>query len=510
MKKTLSVILSIILILGICAPAAYAADDKCDCGFSPVIYVAALGSATVYGDYGTDSQHALFRPDTTALIGDAVTALAPAVPALLAGDYDSFGHTLTGFVNDAFGDLALDGNGDSIDGVYAEYNEITENEAQHGPEYSFYFNYDFRLDPYEHADRLNDCIQKMKELTHHDQVQLKASSMGGVVTMAYLERYGTADVETIILQCCPILGTDVAGDLFNGKFMINKDALVNYALDAIPNLESDPLQGLLISLVYALDELGIWEFILTQVDTLVPELIDIVYDEALIPIFGSMPGLWSFVPHESYESAKTLMVNEETQAGLIDRIDAYHYNVQYRAADILREANETVKIYIIAGYDVQRTPLVEAYMNTSDGTVDTKYASVGGTCADYGTTFEDGYVQKIDDGHNHLSADGMIDASTCALPESTWFINDMLHSTTHDGHDEFYTWLLTSDEQQTVHSNEKYPQFMQNDIPDQTFDKVSKADPVEEFKASPSFTNFAKLVNYLFNLLKEKLSFLFA
>ena len=85
----------------------------------------------------------------------------------------------------------------------------------------------------------------------------------------------------------------------------------------------------------------------------------------------------------------------------------------------------------------------------------------------------------------------------------------MLHSTTHDGHDEFYTWLLTSDEQQTVHSNEKYPQFMQNDIPDQTFDKVSKADPVEEFKASPSFTTFAKLVNYLFNLLKEKLAFLF-
>lgn len=504
MKKILSVILSVFLIVGICAPAAYAADDKCDCGFNPVIYVAALGSATVYADYGTDNQHALFRPDTNALIQGAVTALAPAVSDLLAGNYDAFGHALTGFVNDAFGGLALDGNGNSLEGVQADYNVITEAEKDHGIDYSFYFNYDFRLDPYEHADRLNDCIQQMKELTGHDKVQLKASSMGGVVTMAYLERYGTEDVETIILQCCPILGTDVAGDLFNGKFMINKDALVNYALDAIPNMESDPLQAILISLVHALDELGIWEFVLSQIDVLIPELIDIVYDESLIPIFGSMPGLWSFVPHESYESAKALMVNEETQAGLIEKIDAYHYNVQYRATEILREANKTVKIYIVAGYDVQRTPLVQAYMNTSDGTVDTKYASVGGVCGDYGKTLPEGYVQQIDDGHNHLSADGKIDASTCALPESTWFINDMLHSTTHDGHGEMYEWMLTSKEQQTVFSNEKYPQFMQNNIPDQSFSEVSTMTPVDEFRENPSLTNLAKLIEYIFNLLKER------
>lgn len=503
MKKIISVMLAVFLMAGICAPAAYAADDTCDCGFSPVIYVAALGSATVYENYGTDEQNALFRPDVTALIGGAVEALAPAVPNLLAGDYDTFGYALTGFVNDAFGKLALDGNGNSQEGVRSENNSLTPEDAKHGSEYSFYFNYDFRLDPYEHADRLNDCIQQMKVMTGHDKVQLKASSMGGVVTMAYLERYGTQDVETIILQCCPISGTDVAGDLFNGKFMINKDALVNYALDAIPNMELDPIQGLLISLVYALDDLGIWEFVLSQIDVIIPELIDIVYEESLIPIFGSMPGLWSFVPHESYESAKKLMVNEETQAGLIEKIDAYHYNVQYRATEILREANKTVKIYIIAGYDVQRTPLVAAYMNTSDGTVDTKYASVGAVCADYGKTLAEDYIQQIDDGHNHLSADGKIDASTCALPESTWFINDMLHSTTHDGHGEMYEWMLTSDEQLTVYSNEKYPQFMQNNIPEQSFDTVSKLTPIEEFKANPSFTTLAKLLHHIFMMIKD-------
>ena len=66
--------------------------------------------------------------------------------------------------------------------------------------------------------------------------------------MAYLERYGTADVETIIFQNCPIQGTAVAGELYCRKFEINKDALVNYALDAIPALEQDFFQGFLYGL----------------------------------------------------------------------------------------------------------------------------------------------------------------------------------------------------------------------------------------------------------------------
>lgn len=501
MKKLLSVLLTLCLLLGVSAPAALAADDKCDCGVNPIIYVAALGSASVYADYGTENERVLFRPDTAALISEAVEVLAPAVPSLLAGNYDAFGDALISFVDSAFGDLELDGNGNSKENVYAIC-DVPEN-GEHGLDKSFYFNYDFRLDPYEHADRLNECIEQIKEMTCHDQVMIRASSMGGVVTMAYLERYGTEDVETIIFQCCPIQGTAVAGDLFNGNLVIDKNALINYALDAIPNLENDFIQGILIVLVNALEELGVWELLLTQVDRIIPLFKDKIFDEALIPIFGSMPGIWSFVPDEYYESAKEFMiVDEEAQAGLVDKIDAYHYNVQKKAVDILNEAYKTVKIYNVVGYNVQRTPLVPAYMNTSDGTVDSKYASVGGICADYRTTLGDGYVQAVEDGHNHLSADGMVDASTCALPESTWFIKDMLHSTTHDGHGEMYDWMFTSEEQQTVYSNPDYPQFMQNNVADQSFSPVSITTPVDEFKANPSFTTLARLLSYLFAQVK--------
>lgn len=506
MKKLLAVFLSLIMMLTLISPA-FAAEEKCDCGFNPVIYVAALGSATVYENPGTDAEKALFRPETMPLVTEAVSKILPTIPSLMAGNFDSFGDALIGFVNSAFGALALDSDGNSRENVYApeEYPESSD----HGIEHSFYFGYDFRLDPYTHADRLHETIQMMKELTGHDKVQLKASSMGGVVTMAYIERYGTEDIETIIFQNCPIKGTAVAGELYCRKFEINKDALLNYALDAIPSLEQDFLQGFLYGLATALDDAGVWTFLVSIADVIVENLLDRVYDEALIPIFGTLPGIWSFVPDEYYEEAKTVMLDETTQAGLIEKLDAYHYNVQNNAEELLQEANKDTKIYIVAGYDIQRTPLVTAYMNTSDGTVDTKYASVGAITADIRSTLPEGYTQQVNDGHNHISPDFCIDASTCALPEQTWFVKDMLHCTTHDGHGKLYELMLTSEEQFYVDSYEEYPQFMQNNIPDMTFDKVENLTPAEMFRKQPNFTNLVMLLRSYIEMIKSFFAGLF-
>lgn len=489
-------------------PALAETEDKCDCGFNPVIYVAALGSATIYENYGEENERALFRPETEPLIKEAVDTILPVIPALMIGDFDTFGDALIGFVNSAFGALALDGDGNSQENVYAPEEYPTS--SRHGIEHSYYFGYDFRLDPYTHADRLHKDIRTIKELTGHDKVQLKASSMGGVVTMAYIERYGTEDIETIIFQNCPIQGTAVAGELYCRKFEINKDALLNYALDAIPSLEQDFLQGFLYGLATALDDVGVWTLLLNMIDPIIENLLDRVYDEALIPIFGTLPGIWSFVPDEYYETAKTIMVDGTTQAGLIEKLDAYHYNVQVRAEELLQQANEDVKIYIVAGYDIQRTPLVSAYMNTSDGTVDTKYASVGAVTADIRGTLPEGYTQAKDNGHNHISPDFCIDASTCALPEQTWFIKDMLHCTTHDGHGKFYEVMLTSEEQFYVDTYEEYPQFMQNNIPDMTFSEVTNATATEVFKNQPNFTNFVMMLRSFIDMIKNYIRNIFA
>jgi hypothetical protein len=117
-----------------------------------------------------------------------------------------------------------------------------------------------------------------------------------------------------------------------------------------------------------------------------------------------------------------------------------------------------------------------------------------------GETLPDDYTQARFPDTRYISPDRMIDASTCALPECTWFIKDMLHSTTHDGHDEFYKVLFNSDLQLTVNDMSEYPQFMQNDVNNQTFTRVKPTlgndvlDALSNASERTSFLNVMKLI----------------
>lgn len=498
MKKIIAVILSVIFVFSAAVPC-FAEGDKCACGQPPIIYVAALGSGDVIENEGTENERILFRPDTMDVIKRFVPIVPAVVKLLLTGDYDAFGDVLISCVNNVFGALALDGNGDSQPGVTSE--KFVPETADHGDDYSYYFGYDFRLDPVENAQKLHTYIEQVKALTKHDTVRFRASSMGGVVAMSYIKLYGTKDIETIIFQCCPILGTAVAGELYNGKVEINKNALLHYGSQALPALDSDFLGGVLYILIEALEFLGVFDCLLNFADKLLANLQDRVFDETLIPIFGTLPGIWSFVPDEYYESAKKFMkLDSTTQAGLIEKLDFYHYEVQQKAEELLKGAQaDGTNVYILCGYNMQRTPLVTAYKETSDGTVDTKYASCGATCAPVYETLGDGYRQAKLTDKNYLSPDGMIDASTCILPESTWFVKGMLHCKIHSGHDELYKIMFTSDKQLTVFDLEKFPQFLQNDTVNQTLTPVTaqKSDLGTAWffaKNSTSFLNVIKLI----------------
>ncbi len=473
MKKTLSVFLAVVMLAVMCVPCL-ASQDTCECGETPIVYVAALGSAKLILDEGTENERVLFRPETDYMLKKFARLVPSAVNLKLTGDYDAFGDDLISVVNELFGPMALDGNGNSSPRITNDRELPTD--PAHGNGRDYYFGYDLRLDPVEIAGQLNTFIQRVKEITGHSKVSLRASSMGGVMALAYLHEYGTADIEICIFQCAPVLGTAVAGELFNKQVVINKDALLKYAEQALPN---DATGGILYALIEALELGGVWEYIVGIADKLVENLLDRVYAETLIPIFGSMPGIWSFVPHEYFEGAKDIMVDSATQQGIIDKINYYHYDIQCDAENILKSAQaDGVRVYVLAAYNMQRTPLVESYMNNSDATVDTKYASLGATCALLGEALGDTYVQANEcSGHNHISPDEAIDASTCILPDSTWFVKDMLHCKIHDGHKALYSWMMASDEQLTVYDNEAFPQFLQNDVNAKTLTPVTAGSP---------------------------------
>ncbi len=488
MKKIIAVILSAVLIFSAVAPASYAVNESCNCGYLPTIYVGPLGNTDIYENPNTENEKTLFRPATDTIV-KLVLKLVPSLLGLIVfKNYDNFGDTLIEAVDDAMGAMALDGNGNSAPNVAVKLE--LPSETKHGKGEQYYFHYDWRLDPVEIAGQLDEFVTHVKTLTGHNKVNFRASSMGGVVTLAYFNEYGTDDVDACIFQSCPLLGTDVAGDLLSRKLALDPRRLLDYATDGYPpfDAESTLLYFLFNGLYYS----GLVDIVLGAGEDILDKLQTRVFDELLTPVFGTLLGLWAFVPDCSYEYAKSLNLNPETQAGLIAKADYYHYQIQGRADEILNGAvADGVRIMIVAGYNIQRTPLVESLDHNSDATVDTKYASAGATVAPLNGTLGENYVQKDTScGHNHLSPDEVIDASTCILPEHTWFIKDMLHSNAHDGIMEMYYWFMYADEYYNVWSNPLYTQFLQNDKPNKRMipmGNFAAGEKAPEFEKGDSF-----------------------
>ena len=500
MKKVISLFLCAVMLCCAAAPA-FADEEGCDCGFSPIIYVGPLGCTPVVRDAGTENEQQLWKVDTAFLLANLKAVLPQLNKAILLRDADLLGDVLAEFVNACFGDLALDGEGNSKANVTTPELNVPTGHT-HGPDSDYYFDYDFRLDPYEDADRLHEFIDQVKTLSGHDSVKLKCSSMGGVVLSAYLDRYGHDGVDVIICRCCPLWGTAVAGEAFCGKIELNPTALIRYGEDAIPYLETsfadDFLEGSLYALLDVLKGAGIIDAVCALGEKIVREAGEKVFRQALIPIFGTLPGLWSLVPEEYFDEA-VLFMNVPAEGGLHDKIYAYR-NAMAHIADNLKAAKDDgVKICIICGYNVQRTPLVTLWRSTSDGTVDTRYASLGAVCGDVKEPLDEDYLNGLEN-KAYLSPDHMIDASACALPDNTWFVRDWLHCNGNAGIDELFRLVMTGDEVR-VRSFEAFPQFLEADDDADTVRPVTgPPDAWETLKISPTYLNF---IRFLFSVIKR-------
>ncbi len=500
MKKVISLILCAVLLWCAASPAA-AAETACPCGFSPIIYVGPLGCTPIVRDAGTENEQTLWKLDTRFLLSNLKDALPQLTKALLTRDPGQLGDALVAFVNACFGDLALDAEGRSKANVTTPGLNVPQGD-RHGPDCDYYFDYDFRLDPYEHADRLREFIEQVKALTGHDSVKLKCSSMGGVVLSAYLDKYGSDGIDVIICRCCPLWGTAVAGEAFCGKIELNATALTRYGEDAVPFLETgfadDLIEGSLCALLGVLKGAGVIDALCALGDRVIRDVGDQVFQEALIPIFGTLPGIWAFVPEAYFDEAVKFM-NVPEQGGLHDKIFAYRSAMANIAGNLAAARCSGVKVCLICGYNVQRTPLVTLWQSTSDGTVDTKYASLGATCGNVKEPLDDNYLNALTD-RRYLSPDNMIDASTCALPECTWFVRDWLHCNGNAGIDELFSLVMTADEV-SVTAFESFPQFLEADDDADTVTPVTGAPNAwARLKTVPSYLNF---IRFLFSLLRS-------
>ena len=469
-KVTLSVLLIIVMLVSI--PLSVSAKAKND---TPIIFISGINSSSLYLNKGTANEKRAWMP----MVNDwqkPIDFLKGLTKLEDNGyNYDSYmKDVFVPFLQEHMEDLRCDGNGNSVYNIsfdstmqsYAE-NEIArqtggivfdEQEIAAdtiGGNRVFRLTYDFRLSVIEAAKSLRNLVEHVKDVTGSKKVRLFAVSMGGSVLTAYLNMYAHDDLDTVMSLYSSINGTDFPAEIFSGKLNLTRDtvaACLKHLVDVVPAAF-----------------IGALESTINQVNTLWSgERLTYFYNNWIKTYIGKWAGLYNLIPADRLDECISFMLDKQQDAGLIEKLKTFQ-GYQRNVNKILKECRDDgVKVYILSSYNIAGLPF-EGNDGQGDIIIDTKYASAGATVASFTEkTLGDDYTQKKDDGKERVSCDKIVDASTCTLPDSTWIIKNMLHcqiiKTTKDGEADqsgiFFKWLINSNEQLTVESDSKYPQFM--------------------------------------------------
>lgn len=511
MKKLISVILCVIMILSsaVCA-FAYSGDV-------PFILVAGMNVMPLY-----DGNSQVWPLTQDRIVSLATDISSPLSRLVKSKDYKAFGEEALPLIYSALSALECDFDGESVYNITAPiYNENmssypelygTEDKDEpgivraacdkYGAENVYFYNYDWRLDPLVHADGLRELVETAMNEHNADRVNIACCSMGGTVVMSYLYKYGAENVKNVIMLSTAFQGVEAVGAMLSGELYIDKDALFNRICD----LGKTDITSLFYNiLTIAADTAGLGTAVENICADVLNELKDEIYSSVLKKVFGYMPGIIDLTAGADYENAKSFMLDDNINARLISRCDEYIYNVQMNAKSILEKAAENgANVYIVCQYGLQGLPVYSHTASNTDLLIDVKYASGGAVSADLGEILPEDYVQAADISHDHISADRMIDASTCMFPEYTWFIKNQAHVDYNVGDStDFILYLADSDEQITVY-NGMYPQFMYYNSSANSLSELNE-------KNSKSFVNaiimilkkIAEIFNNIISIIKE-------
>jgi hypothetical protein len=454
-KASLSILMALFLLTASLGVAAKAED--CNCAQTPRVSIHGIGD-TMVRNAATPEAQDIGVADTS----HAKEMILPIAEKLLAAvalrSWDKAEQALSILAYNLFGQMQCDETGESINPI-SNHPVPPDPKQDHKVNHDYPFRYDWRLDPMENARELNDYIQQVKEVTGHKTVDLIAFSEGGLVMIAYLAQFDSVDIDQIITVMSAHNGLTLVGKLFNKQLNVGGDLAAEYIRRYVGE-DSGPM-SLLSAAMDVLEQAGLMRQVEKAVEILIKNVTDQLFEDTLLPLFGQWPALWGFVSEEYYDSAKKTMLHDTVKyAALIKTIDNFHNNAQVKADALLQQAaKDGTKVSMIAAYGFPTQPFTEDNLSyAADGLIDTARESSGATCAPHGAFLPQDYQQAVADGHNHVSPDWKVDASTCLFPEQTWFLKNQVHFTwSFDG---FIDFLVTSRNQPTVWDNAAYPQFM--------------------------------------------------
>lgn len=455
-KRLISAFLSVVLVFSLIVPAFGGANITESRSQIPVIRISGDGEPLYdaegnkifhYREFGNLISSGEGGGDTELYKSIAEMVIPALIKGFITDNWDDLYMILETEIGKIFETALLDENGNVTNGSglsqtrkdQMEHKRHTDLKGDKGYYdcYEYWFYYDWRLDPMETADEFHQYIQDVKAATGCEKVGVIATCLGTNVFMAYVSKYGVDDIQGVGIDGSVVGGAEILSEVVCAKFDVAPPALMRVLRD-VEALGLFHIDEFVMETIEMLVQTGILEGVISTTENIFyDKLIAGATSAVALSAFYTWPNYWACVSAEDYEDAKYYVFGEEGSekrikyAGLIEKLDNYDVAVRQRVPELVQSIKDGgANIGIISKYGYQMIPICASADKVSDQFASVERSSFGATTTTVYETFTDEYIaQREAEGLGHyISPDKHIDASTCVLPEHTWFIKGSSHS----------------------------------------------------------------------------------
>lgn len=485
-KKLVSLVLCLTMVLSISVLCASAVEKRTDCDENcelyPTIIVPGLGQSNVWvldenGNYVVDDEGNKTAAFPAYIQIDEILkeVTLPLIASLTLQRDMGLSDALANAIGICFGINASDGNGNLTGTVVtekypyslADCSEYEKEQIYHHvpfdkynvdyPEdHLYYFTYNSFGNHLQLVEELYDYIQMVKEQTGHDKVNLVPLSQGGTLTSGLLEYYPNIsdDLHKIIFVVPALDGSTIIGDVFNGRInFLNADYLYNGFLPEIGLIDSETARTIEVLLRIFPDEILV---------TALEKACDVLVND----VMKTSTNLWALCPSDDYPTAAERLLSSPDMAEIKRQTDIY-YQTQLNCHDNIKKIiADGVQVFCFAEYDYNMINVGETWnTQNADYIIQLDSTAMGVYSAKVGETLPEDYVQQNtycnNPDHDHISPDRVVDASTGLLPDTTFYFDGQRHDLTahNDVILKLAISLLSCDEIKDVYSSPDFPQF---------------------------------------------------
>ena len=428
--------------------------EGCSCEHNPFIVVPGITDSDValldaqgnpvIGSDGKPYVKGGFMIDEDEIIDTALKTLAlPLAKMLITQKDKGFTDAVYKTAQSAFWRQATNKDGTPVENLEVvryekSFAELTEEEINHlfiniplrgicdiiGYDHVYYFAFNIIGDPMETARELDQFIQMVKQQTGHDKVNILNASLGASIFTAYAEQYkDKGDVEKVVNIVALLNGSLILRDLYAGNFDLSDEALYRDFFPAILANGDSKAMGYLVNLL-----------IRVLPRQVLLDTFDAVLNGAMDAMLRHAPNFWAMVPKEDYPALADKWLSGAEYAVMRAKADAF-YQAQLNLEDnMLYMIDEKgAEINNVCGYNLKFSDMTNilTMVNSdktinSDGVIHVQSTALGVTAAPAGQQLPAEYL-AAHAGSKYISPDKGLDASTCVLPDNTWFFYNQDH-----------------------------------------------------------------------------------